>query len=441
MHRRPAVVGLVVASILAILAFGWFDVRQRARTDRGAKFHRTDLTVYLAAAEALGDGGDPYDAASPRGWRYVYPPLLAIVARPLTALAVPDAALVVYGLSVAALVLAARALARGMGARGRLAVALGTLACAPFVVQTLQRGQVTLILLALQVLAWAALARGRDVRAGLLLAAGVGLRLTPLLPAAMAGLACLVRVARGDRAGWRFPLGFAAGLVVAFVAVPVLVLGPARAREVTARWLEVGRDVYAAAPGELADLRRDYAINEWSFKNQGVRRVAGTTIARLEGRPVADDGRPDLGASEATADRVALVAAALAGIAAVVVALRRMGAPGSAAYRAAFAVGMALPAFGTRYCYPVHLVVLLPLLAEVALAWPRARARVAAVVWGAGLAAFYAAHVVAGVRPAAEHGVVPAALLVVLLCAPWRAGEGAAEGAARPVAARPEGAT
>lgn len=431
MHRRPVVVGLVVASILAIVAFGWFDVRQRARTDRGAKYHRTDLTVYLAAAEALAAGGDPYAAASPRGWRYVYPPLLAVVARPLTALAAPDAALVVYALSVAALLLAARALARGMGPRGPLAVGLGMLACAPFVVQTLQRGQVTLVLLALQVLAWAALARGRGVRAGLLLAAGVGLRLTPLLPAAMAGLACLVRVGRGDRAAWRFPLGFAAGLVVAFVVVPVLALGPARAREVTARWLEVGRDVYAAAPGELADLRRDYAINEWSFKNQGVRRVAGTTIARLEGRPVAEDGRPALGDAEATADRVAIGAALLAGLAAVVLALRRMGDPASAAHRAAFAVGMALPAFGTRYCYPVHLVVLVPLLAEVALAWPRARARAAAVAWAAGLAAFYAAHVVGALRPAAEHGVLPAALLVVLLCAPWRAGEGAPPAAAR----------
>lgn len=415
MQRRPVVVGLVVASILAIVAFGWFDVRQRARTDRGAKYHRTDLTVYLVAAEALAAGGDPYDAASPRGWRYVYPPLLAIVARPLTALAVPDAALVVYGLSVAALWLAARALARGLGTRGPFAVGLGVLACAPFIVQTLQRGQVTLLLLALQVLAWAALARGRGARAGLLLAAGVGLRLTPLLPAAMVGLACLVRIARGDRAARRFPLGFAAGLAAAFVVVPALALGPARAREVTARWLEVGRDVYAAAPGELADLRRDYAINEWSFKNQGVRRVAGTTIARLEGLPVAPDGRPDLGDAEAAADRVALGAALLAGLAAAVLALRRMGDPASAAHRAAFAVGMALPAFGTRYCYPVHLVVLLPLLAEVALALPRARARAAAVVWAAGLAAFYAGHVVAAVRPAAEHGVLLAALLVVLV--------------------------
>jgi hypothetical protein len=419
----------VVASILAIVAFGWFDVRQRARTDRGPKFHRTDLTVYLAAAEALASGGDPYDAASPRGWRYVYPPLLAIVARPLSRLPPPDAALVVYVVSVAALGFAARALARGMGTRGPVAVGLGVLACAPFVVQSLQRGQVTVVLLAVQVAGWAALARGRGVRAGLWLAAGVGLRLTPLLPAAMVGLACLVRIARGDRSAWRFPAGLAAGLACAFVVVPLLALGPARAREVTERWLEVGREVYAAGPGQLADLRRDYAINEWSFKNQGVRRVAGTTLARLEGLPVADDGRPALGAREAVADRVAWAVAALAGLAAIGVALRRMGDPKSAAFRAAFAVGVALPAFGTRYCYPVHLVVLVPLLAEVARALPHVRARAAAVLWAAGLAAFYAGHVVVAWRPAAEHGVLLAALLAVLWVAPRPAGSTTAGGA------------
>ena len=72
MQLPPATlrVGAVVA-VLAIAAFGWFDVRQRARTDRGTSAHRTDLTVYTAAAEALATGHDPYDARSPRGWRSV----------------------------------------------------------------------------------------------------------------------------------------------------------------------------------------------------------------------------------------------------------------------------------------------------------------------------------------------------------------------------------
>ncbi len=189
-------------------------------------------------------------------------------------------------------------------------------------------------------------------------------------------------------------------------------------RDVTARWLEVGRDVYAASPGALVDLGRDYAINEWSFKNQGVRRVAGTTLARLDGRPIDDAGRPDLGPGEAVADRVAWAAAALAGVVALALALRRMGDPTAPAARAAYAVGMALPAFGTRYCYPVHLVVLLPLLAEVARALPHPRARVAAAIWAAAVATFYAGHVVSGVRFAAEHGVLLLAIAAVIATAP-----------------------
>lgn len=65
---------VVAALLVAAVAFGWFDVRERARLDRGLKRHRTDFTVYTAAAEALEAGRDPYDARSPRGWRYVYPP-------------------------------------------------------------------------------------------------------------------------------------------------------------------------------------------------------------------------------------------------------------------------------------------------------------------------------------------------------------------------------
>lgn len=437
MNRRALTALVVVAAVV----FGVADVRNRARLDRGPKAHRTDLTVYLAAADALARGDDPYEARSPRGWRYVYPPLLAVVARPLTALPVPDAALVVYGLSALAVALAARTLARTLGTRP---VVLALLAASPFFVQAFQRGQVTPVLLALQVAAGAAWARGRGAWAGLLLALGVALRLTPLLPAGMLGLAALLAAARGDHAAWRFPLGFAAGLVAAFVGVPVLALGPARAHDVTLRWLEVGRDVYAAEPGSLADLGRDYAINEWSFKNQGVRRVAGTTLARLEGLPVAPDGRPALGDREARADLVALAVAALAALAALVVAARRMRAPGSPEARAAFALGLALPVACTRYVYPVHLVVLVPLLAEVAAALPARRAVVAAAAWGVALLGFYGAHVRPALRPFAEHGGLLLGVVAIAVLAPRPASAAGASAAGAtatgPTAGVPAGA-
>lgn len=424
MTRRALPLSVPVAVLLtAVLAgaaavFFVLDVRQRARTDRGPKFHRTDLTVYLAAADALDRGDDPYDATSPRGWRYVYPPLLAVVAQPLARLDVKDAALVVYVASVLSLAFAARATSRSLGTRGPLAVGLALLAASPFLVQALQRGQVTVVLLALQVGALAALVAGRGVLAGLLLAVGVGLRLTPALPAGMVGLACLVRIVRGDRAAWRFPLGLLAGLVAVFVAVPVLALGPARAEAVTRRWLEVGRDVYAARPGELADLGADYRINEWSFKNQGVRRVVGSTVARVEGLPVAADGRPALGDRERVVDLAATGAAVLALAAAVALALRRMKDPTSAPYRSAYVLGLALPAFATRYGFPVHYPVLVPLLAEVAQALPARRARLAAAAFAVALLAFYGAHAVPWLRPAAEHGVLLLGILALVLLAP-----------------------
>ncbi|HVG94578.1 MAG TPA: hypothetical protein VND21_09030, partial [Planctomycetota bacterium] len=94
---------LLVLLAAAALVFGLRDVRQRARLDRGLSHHRTDFTVYTAASEAVWSGEDPYEARSPRGWRYVYPPLLAILFRPLLELPVEDAAFLWYLLSVGAL--------------------------------------------------------------------------------------------------------------------------------------------------------------------------------------------------------------------------------------------------------------------------------------------------------------------------------------------------
>jgi hypothetical protein len=415
---RRATVVLAVAAVVGAVAFGLLDVRRRARVDRGPRFHRTDFTVYLAAAAALDEGRDPYEATNPRGWRYVYPPFLAIAVRPLRALAVPDAALAWDAVSAAVLAAGAWALARAHGpAEGPRAVAVALLVAAPFLVQSVQRGQVTVVLLGLHALAVLALLRGRDVLAGLLLALGVALRLTPLLVAGMVGLACLAALRREGGRALAFPAAFAGGLAVALVAVPVVALGPARAWEVSRRWLEVGRDVYAAAPGELADFSRAYAIDEWSFKNQSVRRVAATTLAAAQGDPVAPRGRP-APRVEAVADRVALGVAAAAALLAVVVALRRMRERSSPSFRRAFAVGTALPALVTRYVWPVHLVTLVPLLAECARRDAGRRRRVALAIVVGAVALFYAAHVVEPLRPLAEHGVLLVAIAALLALEP-----------------------
>src|SRR5436190_940496 len=74
----------VVTVVVAIIVWGLTDVRQRARIDpHNISVHKTDFTVYTEAGAAMFDGRDPYQVANPRGWKYVYPPLFAIVMAPL----------------------------------------------------------------------------------------------------------------------------------------------------------------------------------------------------------------------------------------------------------------------------------------------------------------------------------------------------------------------
>src|SRR5258708_19302962 len=74
-------------AVLALTVWGLTDVRNRGRIDPDDPLaHKTDLTVYTEAGAAFFDGRNPYDVSNPRGWRYLYPPLLAILMAPLAAL-------------------------------------------------------------------------------------------------------------------------------------------------------------------------------------------------------------------------------------------------------------------------------------------------------------------------------------------------------------------
>ncbi len=387
MRLPPAV--LVLSAVAVALVFGLVGVRERARTDLGARAHHTDFTVYTAAAKALADGADPYDAKSPRGWRYVYPPLLAIALRPFTWLSDPDGAFAFYLVCVLALGYALVVTSRAIGGRaGRTSVALAFLVCLLFVGQTFQRGQVATILLALQVGALALLARRRDALAGVVLALGVALRLTPLLPAGVVGIACLRRLVRGEgRAALRFPAGFVAGLVLWFAAVPAALLGPSRALEVTKRWLEVGREVYASAPGALADLSGEYGIEEHIYKNQGVRRVAGTWTGWFSCSPF-DGERPVLDEGWAGVDRFAFAVAALVGLLALGLGWRAFRDPASPATRLAYGAACLAPVLVTRYAWPVHYAVAIPFLAECFASRRGSPARISFLVFAAGTVLF-----------------------------------------------------
>ena len=222
---------LLVGLGIGLACYGWFDVRRRARVDRGARFHRTDFTVYQVAASALKAGDDPYQARNPRGYRYVYPPFFATLLIPVADWDPPNAALLFFALSMALLLLALSTLRELPGRDGVplgwKAVLLGVFLCTGFLHQSFQRGQVTVLLLAVQVLAMAAVVRRRWFLASLLLTLGGAVRLTPLLSVGAVGLVLLIR---GPRGGWgRFASwsgGAVAGLALSFAIVPWAVLGP-----------------------------------------------------------------------------------------------------------------------------------------------------------------------------------------------------------------------
>jgi hypothetical protein len=378
--RRPL---LVILLISVALAFGLADVRQRARLDRGLRSHRTDFTVYQAAAQALREGTDPYEARSPRGYRYVYPPLLAVLLLPVADWEAPNAALLFYAASLLALVLAIACIARVVpGGNGTRTALVGALACAVFLTQSFERGQVTILLMALQAGALLALTRGRTRSAGLLLGIGGALRLTPFL----AGAAALVGFAAARR--WRdagdLALGLGLAVALGFAVIPALALGPKRALDVDRQWLATSSEVFGGSPGELAELDN---VNEYRFKNQSPRRVLATGCGWWSGASF-DDERPALDSAAwqriDTASYALSAALGVAALAFAAVALRDPRAPG---YAPALAALFLLPVAMTRYAWPTHYVAALPAAALALRLAPRALLAFATLT-----ALFYAAH-------------------------------------------------
>lgn len=389
----------------------WLDVRQRARIDRGVKSHRTDFTVYQYAARALKHGKDPYEATNPRGYRYVYPPLLAVMLQPIADWEPQDAALVFYILSVLA-TLASIVWLRRLGTAWPPVIAAAVI-CLGFAHQGFQRGQVTHILLALQVGALLCLVNRRFALAGLWLGLGGALRLTPLLPAYAVGLGLLA--AAFTRKGWMPPLrfggGLAGGMFLGFVLIPWIWLGGARASEVGDRWVEVTQQVY----GANVDLQDEYKINEWRFKNQAPRRVIGTWIGWGQGVDF-DKERPRFAGGEEPAALDYAAGSVTWGLLllAALLALLYLRDPGASSYGIVFAAIMLLPVLMTRYAWPTHFLMAAPAIAFAAQHGVRSAA--VSVFFG-GTVLFYAAHAKA-LEPIGRAGCLMlacASFLVLLL--------------------------
>ncbi len=80
-----------VLLFVAATIWGLVNVRRRGYPyPESPGEHKTDLTVYTLAGGAFLHGGQPYEVANPRGWTYLYPPMLALMLAPLSPLPMQD---------------------------------------------------------------------------------------------------------------------------------------------------------------------------------------------------------------------------------------------------------------------------------------------------------------------------------------------------------------
>jgi Glycosyltransferase family 87 len=239
---------LYLLLVAGLTAWCLLDVMPRGSINRQRIIeHRTDFTVYTEAGAAFFDGRDPYLVTNPRGWRYLYPPLFAILVSPLHAL--PSTGQVAVWFVVSALMAIGcyfemRRLCDaifGFAIRDeqhRRVLIIGFAALAAVLLPALncmQRGQVEVLKLYLLLLGFRLFVTGRGPRAwfvaGLVFAGAGILKLTPLLP-----VACLI-LYDGVAGLWRpsaivprrrvasMSAGLGTGLVLFALLLPSAVIG------------------------------------------------------------------------------------------------------------------------------------------------------------------------------------------------------------------------
>ncbi len=190
-----------------------------------------DITVYLAAADRMRTGSELYDPAPYRelAGPYLYPPLLAVLLAPLTALPGGVAYAVWAALQLAFLGAAYEAVRRMSGAheRGRDFAFLLVLPLAAAVFDNVQVGQLNLIVLTVVAGGLAAIAGGRALAGGALLGFAAHLKVLPIV---LLGVLVVQR-------RWRAVGGFVTALVV-LLAAPWVWTGPGDGLDPQVRWVE-----------------------------------------------------------------------------------------------------------------------------------------------------------------------------------------------------------
>jgi len=254
---------IVVLLTIAVLVWGWCDVRRRGRIDPlRADAHKTDFTVYTEAGAAFFDGRDPYQVTNSRGWSYLYPPLFALVVSPLGRLDTQSQTFAWFLISIVfaggCYVEARHWLALLIGAGGRSDALLATRDSTPFspggagwgrfdvsvillpaslvvalpTLNCLQRGQIAILQLYFLMLGFRWIVVSRDawqwLAGGMLLAIPVVLKITPAMPVGCLLLMLAVQSLR-ERSGWlRTGLsttGVVLGTGLLLFAIPASVVG------------------------------------------------------------------------------------------------------------------------------------------------------------------------------------------------------------------------
>ncbi|MBL7158255.1 MAG: DUF2029 domain-containing protein [Candidatus Omnitrophica bacterium] len=170
--------------LLVVTFFVGVGISTLFRGGIGPPPRRTDLTVFLRAAEAIQSGEHIYLVTNARGWYYVYLPMFAILLTPFAQLPLLVNTFLWYMLSVAALCgtifLSARLVQNRL--LGMRAAIMAALFCVPSLLESMTRGQLGVISVFLAIAVLYLYVRGRAVWAGLLFAFAVVLKVSPLAP-------------------------------------------------------------------------------------------------------------------------------------------------------------------------------------------------------------------------------------------------------------------
>ena len=195
--------------ILMIIVAG-FTVYRAAFND----IERTDFTVYTEAARHALAGMDIYTAENSRGWRYVYPPIFAIMMIPLYLMPLSMASLGWCAISFLCIWLIYKYCLDFLHPKSAQVYAAIFVFGVPLI-GGIMRGQVSILVSLLVISSVIFFSKEKDFLAGVLLACATMLK---VYPAAMLGYFVIYK-------NWKSLYGFTLTILVLGLLIPVCVLG------------------------------------------------------------------------------------------------------------------------------------------------------------------------------------------------------------------------